>query len=154
MNDRGFCIGQIQEWFLEGHPHLLEFELGLVHIRDGFFINMFGIHAAHHFFRRATYDDFTMIHKDEFLRIGERGLEMVLCYDDCEAFLLIQLADPFIEFTDAFRIKGRCRFIEDQDIRLFSKDGCDDEALALAAGERRHLAFLKAFEVDFRERFF
>ena len=78
MNDRGFCIGQIQEWLLEGHPHLLEFELGLVHIRDGFFINMFGIHAAHHFFRRATYDDFTMIHENEFLRIGERGFEMVL----------------------------------------------------------------------------
>ena len=52
---------------------------------------------------------------------------MVLCHDDRETFLLIQLADHFIKFTDAFWIEGGCRFIEDQYVRLFGKDGCDDE---------------------------
>lgn len=79
---------------------------------------------------------------------------MVLCHDDSEPFLLIQLTDHFVEFADAFRIKGGCRFIENQYVRLFGKDGCDDEPLALTSGESRHLAVLKTFEMDFRERFF
>ena len=65
----------------------------------------------------------------------------------------VQFMNEFIEFMSSFRIKSRCRFIEDQNFRIGCQDTGNDQALPLPARKIRQTTFTKFRKSDFFQRF-
>ena len=93
------------------------------------------VHIAQRRFYVGVADDFPLVEEHQPVGVRQCRFQRMLDDHDSVAVLDVEFVDELIKSVGAFRVEGRRRFVEHEDIRVGRQYAGNDQPLALAAGQ-------------------